>query len=546
MNLNPKSWWSDAVIYQVYPRSFFDTNGDGEGDIKGITAKLDYLKNLNIDAIWLSPFYKSPLNDGGYDVSDPRDVNSRFGEINDVKDLILKSHEKGLKIIVDIVPNHFSTDHEWFKDALKSEPGSKARERFHFYDGRGNNGDTPPNNWNSIFGGPAWTRVKEKNGADGQWYLNLFDSTQADLNWNNPDVWQDFEKTLRFWFDLGVDGFRIDVAHGLAKDKILVDHSDPKGLTEALRLDVSGIDPVYRNKLLSDIPFFDRPGVHEIYKKWRKVSDSYPGDRMFVAEAWVYPATKAAQYVREDELHQIFNFDFLVADWNDKKLKNAITETLQTLKEVKAPPTWVLCNHDTPRVVARLGGANLGQKKARALALLTHALPGSVYIYQGEELGLDDAKIADQDRQDPIFLRSNGQELGRDACRVPLPWKSNEINYGFSSVEPWIPIPNDWQSEAVDSQEQDSSSHLNFYKKFLAIRRQHPALGGNGEIRFIDTPSGVLGFRREPGFAAIANTSAEAQKINLVGEILVSSSDGVEVKDSYLYIPANTTVWLNT
>lgn len=538
-------WWKDAVIYQVYPRSFCDSNGDGEGDLNGIISKIDYLKNLNIDAIWLSPFYKSPLNDGGYDVSDPRDVNPIFGDLNDFKELVRAAHAKEIKIIVDIVPNHFSTDHKWFKEALNSLPGSVERKKFHFYEGHGPNGDSPPNNWISIFGGPAWTRVKELDGKDGQWYLNLFDSTQADLNWENSEVWDDFEKTIKFWFNLGVDGFRIDVAHGLVKENILVNHRDPKGLSEALRLDVSGMDPARRKELLSDIPFFDRPGVHEIYRKWRKVSDNYEGDRMFVAEAWVYPATKAAQYVRKDELHQIFNFDFLVADWNDEVLKNAIAETLKTLKEVEAPPTWVLCNHDTPRVVARLGGNDLGKKKSRALALLTHALPGGVYIYQGEELGLDDAKIANEDRQDPIFKRSNGRELGRDACRVPLPWNNDEINYGFSTGTPWIPMPSDWQNLSVEYQEKDELSHLEFYRKFLKIRKENPALGGINSIQFFETPNEVLGFTRDPGFVTLANTSNESKKVEITGSVLIASSEGVEINSGSITIPAHTTVWLS-
>jgi len=317
-------WWREAAIYQVYPRSFQDSNGDGEGDLNGVISRLGYLKELGIDAIWLSPFYTSPNNDGGYDVADPRDVDPRFGNLGDAINLIERAHEIGLKIIVDIVPNHFSTEHRWFKEALASKPGSQARSRFHFYDGRGEHGEIPPNNWCSIFGGPAWTRIRESDGSEGQWYLHLFDSTQADLNWENPEVWSDFESTLRFWLDKGVDGFRIDVAHGLAKDEILKDHRDPEGLTRALRLDVSDMAREERESLLSDVPFFDREGVHEIYRRWRKIFDSYPGERMSVAEAWVHPSSRAVRYVRSDELHQIFNFDFLIAEWDAEFLKSAI------------------------------------------------------------------------------------------------------------------------------------------------------------------------------------------------------------------------------
>lgn len=348
-------WWREAAIYQVYPRSFQDSNGDGEGDLKGVISRLGYLKDLGIDAIWLSPFYTSPNNDGGYDVADPRDVDPRFGNLKDAVNLIEKAHEIGLKIIVDIVPNHFSTEHRWFKEALASNPGSQARSRFHFFDGRGVDGEIPPNNWCSIFGGPAWTRVRENDGSLGQWYLHLFDSTQADLNWENPEVWSDFESTLRFWLDKGVDGFRIDVAHGLAKEEILKDHRDPEGLTRALRLDVSDMAREERESLLSDVPFFDREGVHEIYRRWRRIFDSYPGERMSVAEAWVHPSSRAVRYVRSDELHQIFNFDFLIAEWEADFLKAAIDKTLTEVAEVSAPATWVLCNHDSPRLVSRLG-----------------------------------------------------------------------------------------------------------------------------------------------------------------------------------------------
>ena len=273
-------------------------------------SRLGYLKELGIDAIWLSPFYRSPNKDGGYDVADPRDVDPRFGTMHDAEALIEQAHKNGLRIIVDIVPNHFSTEHRWFKEALSSAPGSTARQRFHFYDGRGEFGEIPPNNWNSIFGGPAWSRIIESNGQPGQWYLHLFDSTQADLNWNNSDVREDFEETLRFWLDKGVDGFRIDVAHGLVKEEILKDHRDPEALSRALRLDVSGMSREERETLMTDVPFFDREGVHEIYRDWRKILDSYSGERMSVAEAFVYPSIRGTRYVRSDELHQIFNFDF--------------------------------------------------------------------------------------------------------------------------------------------------------------------------------------------------------------------------------------------
>ena len=552
--MSEKSWWPNSAIYQVYPRSFQDSNGDGEGDLKGVQSRLAYLKSLGVDAIWSSPFYKSPNKDGGYDVADPRDVDPRFGNLGDAKDLVVAAHEVGLKIIVDIVPNHFSTEHQWFKEALASPIGSDARARFHFYDGRGANGEIPPNNWNSIFGGPAWSRTVESDGKPGQWYLHLFDSTQADLNWDNREVREDFERTLRFWLDLGVDGFRIDVAHGLAKDTILKDHHDPEALTRALRLDVTDMPDSQREELLSDVPFFDREGVHEIYRAWRKIFDSYPGERMSVAEAWVHPSSRAARYVRSDELHQIFNFDFLVAPWSALTLIPAIKRTLSEVAQVSAPPTWVLSNHDSPRLVTRLGGGESGVMRARAFALLTHALPGGIYIFQGEELGLSDGELGDEFREDPIFLRTKGKDKGRDGARIPIPWDSSS-EFGFTTGRPWLPIPPEWISKSVSNQERDKESHLNFYRESLRIRSNHPALKNSSdyEIHWLPAPDGVIAFERRPGFVLYANTTGGALTLDLPTldsaaefQILLSSRPGTKLTPGRLTIPGDTTCWLTS
>lgn len=539
-----QGWWRNATIYQVYPRSFQDTDGDGEGDLRGVIKRLPYLRWLGVDAIWLSPFYRSPNRDGGYDVSDPRDVDPRFGDLTTAKELIEQTHNAGLKIIIDIVPNHFSTDHNWFKEAINSPKNSEARKRFHFYDGRGEFGEIPPNNWNSIFGGPAWTRITNEN--EGQWYLHLFDSTQADLNWQNLDVRRDFEITLKFWLDLGVDGFRIDVAHGLAKDEILKDHPDPSGLTRALRLDVTDMPDEERAALLSDVPFFDREGVHEIYRSWRKIFDSYPGERISVAEAWVHPSSRAARYVRSDELHQIFNFDFLIAPWNGEYLKEAIDRTLQEVGAVGAPATWVLSNHDSPRLVTRLGGGAIGQRRARAFALLTHALPGGCYIYQGEELGLSDGLIPDSARQDPVYFRTGGIDKGRDGARVPMPW-SNDLNFGFTKGNPWLPMSFDL-SESVETQMQVKESSLNLYRSSLEIRSVHPALkkSRDQKIVWLETPRGVIGFNRTPGLALYANTTNQEVLIKLSrpAKLLLASANDVKIVGSDLYLTADSTCWL--
>ncbi len=534
--MNSQVWWRDAAIYQVYPRSFRDSNGDGEGDLQGVIEGLPYLADLGVDAIWLSPFYKSPNKDGGYDVSDPRDVDPRFGTLDDAAELIGAAHSRGLKLIVDIVPNHFSSEHEWFKEAIGSPRGSAARSRFHFYDGRGENGELPPNNWISVFRGPAWTRT-----PDGQWYLHLFDSSQPDLNWKNPDVSADFEKTLRFWLDLGVDGFRIDVAHGGAKDNILIDHPNPERLIDALRLDFLDISETERAGLLADVPFFDREGVHEIYRKWRAVLDEYSGDRMTVAEAFVYPSSRAARYVRPGELNQVFNFNFMMLGWDAAAMRASIEKTLAELIDVQAPATWVLNNHDTPRVVTRIGGA----RKARALAMLTHSLPGGIYIYQGEELGLPSVDLPDEARQDPAFIRSGGSDKGRDECRVPIPWIASEPNYGYGTGNPWLPQPDTWAQFAMDVEAQDPTSSLTLYKESLKLRHTHPALGGEGVLTWIDAPHGVMHFTREPGLEVVVNTLDTDVSMEVKGKsFLLQSASGSLLQDGVLTISANTTIWL--
>ena len=513
-------WWNEAVIYQIYPRSFQDSNGDGEGDLKGITSRLDYVKALGVDAIWLSPFYKTPNKDGGYDVADPRDVDPRFGTLEDAKELFEKAHSIGLRVVVDIVPNHFSSEHKWFKEALKSPKGSEARNRFHFYDGKDAN--TPPNNWISLFGGPAWTQI-----ADGQWYLHLFDSSQPDLNWDNPEVAEDFEETIRFWIDLGADGFRIDVAHGLAKEDIHVDHYDPQGLSDALRLDVL-MEVEKRNSYLAKIPFFDRDGVHEIYRKWRKIFDSY-GDReiMAVAEVWVHPPKRATLYVRPDELHQFFNFDVMNAPFDSEYLYKSISDMLNLVKEQSAWPTWCLSNHDSERVASRIGS-----QAARAMALFVLGLPGSAYIYNGQELGLPSGEMSDSDRQDPIFFRTNGKQKGRDGARVPMPWSGETSPFGFTNGKPWLPLQNDWKEFTVEHELADLNSSLNLYKRALELRKEY--FLGSGELTWTRT-NGLLSFKRGK-VEVLINISD--QEIPISGKVILASQTVADV------LPPATAIWL--
>ena len=426
-------WWRDAAIYQVYVRSFADSDADGIGDLPGVRGRLPYLAALGVDAIWLTPFYPSPMADFGYDVADYRDVDPIFGTLADARAVIDDAHGLGLRVMVDVVPNHSSDQHPWFVKAL----GGQERERYIFRDGKGAAGELPPNDWESIFGGPAWTRVE-----DGQWYLHLFAPEQPDLNWEHPEVHAEFEDVLRFWLDLGVDGFRVDVAHGLIKAEGLPDvgHS---GQVEMIGTAV--------------VPFFDQDGVHEVYRNWRRILDSYPGERIGVAEAWAPTAERLAHYVRPDELHQAFNFHFVATPWNADRFRAVIDESLETAAMVGAPSTWVLSNHDVKRHVTRYGGGERGLRRARAAALLTMALPGSVYVYQGEELGLPEVlDLPEECLRDPQRLRAPGS--GRDGCRVPIPWTDGGPSFGFGAGTSWLPMPEAWADLSVAAQERDPAS----------------------------------------------------------------------------------------
>ena len=519
-------WWRSAVIYQIYPRSFADANGDGIGDLGGVRAKLPYLADLGVDAIWLSPFYPSPQADAGYDVSDYRDVDPIFGTLDDARALVAEAHGHGLRIIIDLVPNHTSYLHNWFQAALAAAPGSAERARYIFRDGTGPDGSLPPNNWVSNFGGPGWTRV-----PDGQWYLHLFAPEQPDLDWTNPDVIAEFKDILRFWLDLGVDGFRIDVAHGLAKDPDLADV--PNGAEGHL------LTPRHTN----EHPHWDRDEVHDVYRGWREVIDEYAGDRVFCAEAWVPNPDRFAQYLRADELHTAFNFNFLVAPWNAAAARRVIDKTLEELREVGAPATWVLSNHDVTRHPTRLGGGELGLRRAKAATLLMLALPGGSYLYQGEELGLEEVlDIPAELRQDPIFARTGGERVGRDGCRVPLPWADDTAPFGFGPAgTPWLPQPASWGQVSAAAQDGDPTSTLTFYRAALRARRGNPALG-DGTMAWIDAPKDVLAFRRGADFACVVNYSDDAAALPPAvagAEVVLASAPAPAGQ-----IAGSSTVWL--
>ncbi len=539
-------------MYEIYIRSFADSNGDGIGDIGGIRSRLPYLKELGIDAIWISPWYPSPQKDLGYDVADFFDINPDYGTLSEAEELIRECHEIGLKLIIDIVPNHSSSEHVWFREALVAKPGSPARDRYLFRDGRGSHGELPPNDWQSVFGGPAWTRIREGiDGNLGQWYCHLFAQEQPDFNWNNSDVRRYFDDVLRFWLDLGVDGLRIDVAHGLVKAEGLPDIAD-KNAVEILST--------------RSVPFFDQDGVHEIYRHWRTILNSYDGDRMAVAEAWVSPAARIANYVRPDELTNSFNFDFLSAAWEPKKLREVIDTSIEALSEVGAPQSWVFNNHDVVRSVdrfalglvagsgkttlERLGDAadlnlQLGIQRARAGALLMLALPGGAYLYQGEELALPEVRDIPADRiTDPVWRMSGFTDAGRDGCRVPLPWTPEVAGaFGFSSnkalapEDAWLPQSPGWGEYSVSSQAGIAGSTIEMYRSALVIRKQEEGLG-DGKLSWLDTDLAVLAFERPGNFACYVNFG-EPYSLPEGSQVILASapiSNGI--------MPTDSTVWL--
>ena len=498
-----QEWWRTSAVYQVYPRSWADSNGDGVGDLPGITAKLPYLRDLGVDALWISPFYTSPMADAGYDVADYRDIDPLFGTLADADKLIARAHELDLRVIVDLVPNHSSDEHEWFKAALAAGPGSPERERYLFRDGKGENGELPPNDWQAIFGGNAWTRVSDADGNPEQWYLHLFDPKQPDFNWNNPEVRDEFVSILTFWLDRGVDGFRVDVAHSLIKADGLPDH--------AAHAQMAGTGDASHD---NGGPMWDQEGVHEIYRAWRELLDSYnprdtegydsAADRAMCAEAWVSPPERLARYVRPDEFHQAFNFAFLETPWRAADLHESITSSYRSNDSVGAPTTWVLSNHDVVRHATRLAlpvgqprpngiraedpqpDAALGLRRALAATALELALPGGAYLYQGEELGLPDhTTMPDEARQDPTWERSEHTEAGRDGCRVPMPWVKDAPSFGFGPSEAtWLPQPEVYGGLAVDQQDGVAGSTLEFYRRML--RERHARELGSGSLTWVE------------------------------------------------------------
>jgi alpha-glucosidase len=496
---DPVPWWRTAAVYQVLPRSFADGDGDGVGDLAGLRARLPYIAGLGADAVWVTPWYPSPLVDSGYDVADYRDVDPALGGLAQAEAFLREAHELGLKVLLDIVPNHTSSAHAWFRAALAGDTPSRAR--YLFRPGRGEGGAVPPNDWESCFGGPAWTRTTDADGRPGEWYLHSFAPEQPDLDWRNPEVRAEFVDVLRFWFDRGVDGFRIDVAHGLVKQR---------GLPDALG----------RDRRTQEHPGWDQDGVHEVYREWRRVADAYDPPRVFVAEAWVARPERLPLYLRPDELHMAFEFEPLHVAWREGPWRRVVERGLAAAQVSGAPSAWALTNHDVVRQVTRYArsqppehGSNeserarwgtevpdlaLGRARARAAVLLTMALPGLVYVYAGEELGLEEVEdIPSTRRRDPIHTRSGGLDPGRDGSRVPLPWSGDRPPYGFSppgSAAPWLPQPQGWGSLTAAEQAQDPTSTLSLYRCVLGLRRT--LMTGPEPLEWRSAPDGVLAFVR--------------------------------------------------
>ncbi|WP_072802691.1 glycoside hydrolase family 13 protein [Rhodococcoides yunnanense] len=516
------TWWKDAIFYQIYPRSFSDSNGDGVGDLGGVRDRLGYLELLGVDAIWLSPVMRSPMADHGYDVSDPRAIDPLFGDLDVMDALIAEAHGRDIKVTMDLVPNHTSDQHPWFVAALESTPGSPERSRYIFRDGKGENGSEPPNNWPSIFGGPAWTRVDSPDGTPGQWYLHIFATEQPDLNWDNPEVFEDLAKTLRFWLDRGIDGFRIDVAHGMAKPAELRD----------MNLDLNAL-----MKNDDDDPRFNNDAVHEIHRGIRKVVDEYP-NKTTIGEIWVQDNVRFSEYIRPDELHLGFNFRLAEADFDATAIRDAVTNSLDAVARVDGTPTWTLSNHDIEREVTRYGGGARGTQRARAMILLELALPGTVFVYNGAELGLPNADLPDDVLQDPVWERSGHAERGRDGCRVPLPWEGTEPPFGFSSSPAtWLPIPAEWRSLTAEEQLEDVHSMLSLYRAAFELRALRPEFTGSG-IDWYGSPPGCLAFRRRGGLICALNATDVPIPLP-PGELLMSSAPLVDGM-----LPADAAAWL--
>jgi alpha-glucosidase len=551
-------WWTNAVVYQLYPRSFADGNGDGRGDFQGVLQHLDHLRDLGVDAIWLTPCFPSPQRDHGYDVADYFDIEPTYGTLDDFDRVVAAAAERSIKIVLDVVPNHCSSEHAWFKAALQAPPGSPERARYWFRDGKGPDGSEPPNNWRAIFGGPAWTRVTEADGTPGQWYLHTFTPWQPDFNWYNQDVVDYFDRMLVFWFDRGVEGFRVDAVPVLGKHPDLPDAPPaPAGLTDGQAWGYN----IYAH--------FYQTG-HDVWKHWRAVIDEYerthPGRHLVTISESYGNAKVLLEFLQGDEFHQSFSFDLMLMTWMAAPMRKAITDSIEMLASVGGTPAWTLNNHDTQRIVTRLGRLNaadpaaytgnnlvyvdapidleLGRRRAKAAITMTAALPGALYLFEGEELGLEEyLDMPAEAREDPLFINSKGKELGRDGCRVPLPWTTDpSTSFGFSPipVKPWLPQPQNWGELSAEHEAADPTSMLSWYRTLMAHRRSL-----SGDLKWVDVDnSDCLAFERD-GLLVVLNLGSET--VDLPAELVAGRSVVIATQPETTpqRLPSDTCVWLS-
>ena len=512
------SWWRNAIFYQVYVRSFADSNDDGVGDLPGVTSRLGYLQALGVDGVWLTPFYPSPQKDHGYDVADYYGVEPQYGTLSDFDELVAQAHRRGLKVLIDIVPNHTSDQHPWFKAALSS-PDDSHRSLYYFAKAKDGG---PPNNWLSAFGGPAWTQVD----GTGDWYLHLFAAEQPDLNWRNPMVPAEFHRIVKYWLDRGADGFRIDVAVALFKRQDLADRPLVPHRISGEPVTAPGFDII------------DQREVHSVYRDWRKLAGSYEPERVLVGE--IFDPARQPRYIKPDELHMAFAL--IDRRWDAALWKKAIDVFRHAVSRGTSLPSWTLSNHDVVRHVTRLGGDGAGRDRAKAAALLLFGLPGQCFIYQGDELGLEEAYVPPERREDPLFHRTNGANHGRDGCRVPMPWRQGEPNAGFSAAPPWLPMPAGWDRSAVDAQARSTTSMLSLYRRLIAVRRSL-ARRLPATMRWAQAPKDCLVYDRG-ALTVVCNFSQRVLELERLGRLLLASSPVVTAHGETLRLPPNSAAWL--
>ncbi len=499
-------WWKAGVLYQVYPRSFADSNGDGVGDLQGVIDHLDHLEWLGVDGIWLSPVTVSPNADWGYDVEDYCEIDPELGDMEDLDCLVAEASRRGIRILLDLVPNHTSDRHPWFVDARSSR---SARHRDWYVWADPKQDGALPNNWVSSFGGPAWTLDDET----GQYYLNNFLPQQPDLNWWSDEVRSAFDSIIRFWFDRGVAGFRIDCCHMIVKDAALRDNP-PATEDDDFMAQIFGQRSVYNS---------NRPEVHEVIRRWRRLSDSYQGSRVLIGETNVEQLDVMASYYGDgsDELHLAFNFPFVNTPFEASALREVVERT-EVLLPPLAWPTWFASNHDLPRFVTRWAKGDPARARLALVVLL--ALRGTPVLYQGDEIGLADTDLDREDLLDPVGLRFWPAYKGRDAVRTPMPWR-NAPGGGFTSpgTRTWLPV-GDAAGCNVEDQKDDTLSFLSLARDMIGLRRKLPDLSV-GSYRSLDAPDGVWAWRRGERVVVVANMSSDPARLDGVSGVVRVATD---------------------